>query len=109
MKKLMYFLDANCLNAAEIASDYVDSRTLVANTAKQFAKPNGARFCRLSAGALFYYRIDATATVAGADISNGTGSISVPSTVQPMFSVDDVATISVIAPAGCVVSAEWWG
>lgn len=109
MKKLMYFSDANCLNSAEIASDYVDSRTLAANVAKQFARPLGARFCRLSGGALFYYRIDATASVAAADISNGTGSISVPPTVQPMFSVDDVTSISVIAPAACVVSAEWWG
>lgn len=217
MKKLAFILDANAVGSVELASDYVDSRTLAANTAKSFTKPVGsttitfstnfevgdvinfgnlnsgaggisltavasaptanqfvpgaslaasltalvtqlnglvagnlnagtfsatataltftnatsatpvqvsaakatgtaavtqvlgARFCRLSAGALFYYSVAGTATVAAADISNGTGSISVPSTVQPLFSVDDVASISVIAPAVCVVSAEWWG
>lgn len=73
-----------------------------------YSAKEGARFCRLSTGALFYYSVGGTATVAGSDITNGAGSISVPATVQPMFNVDDVTTISVIAPAICVVSAEWW-
>lgn len=68
----------------------------------------GARFCRLSAGALFYFSTTNTATIAGSSNSLGTASISVPATVQPWFSVEDVATVSVIAPSNCVVSAEYW-
>ena len=68
----------------------------------------GARFVRLSAGALFYYAEDRAAVISAADITNGTASVSVPATVQPFFCVDDVGYISVIAPQDCVVSAEWW-
>lgn len=106
-KKMTYWPDANCMGFIESPSDYVDTLLLSSGAAKTFTKPSGARFCRLSAGALFYYRIDGVATQ-GADLTNGTGAISVPSTVQPTFCVDGVTNISVIAPAACTVSAEWW-
>jgi hypothetical protein len=109
MKKLTYTTDQNSLSYIENASDYVDCRALAAGVAESFAKPVGARFCRLSAGQLFYYTTSgAAAAVAGADVTNGTGSITVPSSAQPMFAVEDVASVSVIAPAAGVVSAEWW-
>lgn len=81
----------------------------LASATATYSKVDGARFVRLSAGQLFYYAIGITATTGPADISNGLGSISVPATVQPWFNVDDVSTISVIAPQACTVSAEWWG
>lgn len=108
MKKLTYFPDANCLSYVENASDKIDSMPLVANTAKTFAKPAGARFVRLSCSQLFYYSTNGTAAIAAADTPT-TGSVSVAATVRPCFCVDDVASISVIAPAAAVVSAEWWG
>lgn len=106
-KKLCFTPDANSLAYIEAPSDYVDTLALVSNAARSFVKPQGARFVRLSAGALFYYRVDGTAAQ-GADALGGAGSISVPSTVQPMFCVDAVTSIGVIAPANCTVSAEWW-
>lgn len=109
MKKLAYFFDDNSVQGIELASNYVDNKVLAAGVAKSFTKPANARFCRLSAGQLFYFSVNGTAAIAGADVTNGSGSISVPATVQPMFAVSDVTAISVIAPAGCVVSAEWWG
>lgn len=107
-QKMTLVPEANSLGYYEMPSDYVDSRTLAPGVAKSFAKPADARFVRLSAGALFYYRVGGTASAAAADVSNGTGSISVPSTVQPTFCVDGLTSISVVAPANCVVSAEWW-
>lgn len=107
-KKLSYVPEANSLAYIESPSDYVDSLSLAGNAAKVFTVPSGARFVRLSAGALFYYRVGAGAAIAPADVIGGGGSISVPSTVQPMFCVDNIATLGVIAPANCVVSAEWW-
>lgn len=108
MKKLTYTLEQNSIAAFENCSDYVNALPLSANVAKQFTKPAGARFVRLSAGSLFYYAEDRTAIIATADVTNGGASVSVPSTVQPFFSVTDVNYISVIAPQSCVVSAQWW-
>jgi hypothetical protein len=108
MKKLTFSLDQNCLDSFENSSDYVDVRSLATNVAKSFAKPASARFVRLSAGTLFYYSVSGTASASAVDISNGTGSISVPATVQPTFCVDDVSAISVVAPTNAIVSAEWW-
>jgi hypothetical protein len=108
MKKLIYSLDQNSLSVCENGSDYVDVLALAANVAKTFTKPVGARFCRLSAGTLFYYRINGVATVTAIDIVNGAGSISVPATVQPMFCVDDITIVSVISTGSAVISAEWW-
>lgn len=93
----------NTVSPATVVASAVTSGG--ANTVTQLT---GARFCRLSAGALFYYSAAITATIAAVDVSNGQGSISVPATVQPMFCVDDVTSISVIAPAAIDVSAEWW-
>lgn len=108
MQKLAFFVDANSLSSVEVPSDYIDVRYLPTAAPKSFTKPVGARFCRLSAGLLFFYRVNAAAGIAVSDVSDGTGSISVPATVQPMLNVDNVGTISVAAPSSCAVSAEWW-
>jgi hypothetical protein len=109
MKKLTYTPDANSLGYIENAPDYINSVALAVGVAKSFTKPVGARFVRLSAGALFYYNPNGAATTGTVDVTAGTGSVSVPATVQPLFCVDDIAAISVIASAACVVSAEFWG
>lgn len=114
MKRLTFAPDANSMDSIESAADYVESKTLATGVAKTFTVPlsgdpnHPTKFVRLSGGALFYYRINAAAAIAGGDVTDGTGSISVPATVQPWFHVDDIVTISVIAPAGMVVSAEYW-
>jgi len=76
-----------------------------ANTSSQI---NGARFVRLSAGQLFYYAVGINATIAAVDNAGGTGSVSVPATVQPFMNLDGYSTVSVIAPSIGVVSAEFW-
>jgi hypothetical protein len=108
MKKLTYWPDQNSLAYLEVVSDYVDSKTVAPGVAKTFAKPATARFVRLSAGQLFYYRVGGVAVSSPTDVNDGTGSISVPATVQPFFSVDDLANISVVSPSAGVISAEWW-
>lgn len=94
---------ANALSATPVVT--MAAKATGVNLPSQIA---GARFCRLSAGALFYYSATATAAIAVGAITNGAGSISVPATVQPMFNIDDILSISVIAPANCTVSAEFW-
>lgn len=89
-------------------ADYVDTRVLSANAAKSFAVPAGARFVRLAAGQQFYYNPNGVAVVAAADVSDGSGSVSVPDDASPFFCVDGTASISVIAPAAAVISAEWF-
>ena len=108
MKKLTFWPDANSLAYMENPTDDVWSVALAAGVAKTFTIPAGARFVRLSAGALFYYNVNTAATVGATDVSTGLASISVPATVQPFFCVDGITSISVIAPANCSVSAEYW-
>ena len=84
----------------------------LSNKASGVATPSqviGARFVRLSAGQLFYYAVGINATIAAVDNAAGTGSVSVPATVQPFMNIENATTVSVISPTVGVVSAEFWG
>ena len=107
MQKLNYVTDPNYTTAIEMPSDYVDAKSLAANVAESFAKPSGARFVRLTGNLLFYFNARGTA-VAPTDISNGSASTTTPVGVRQMFCVDGIASISVVAPAVTLVTAEWW-
>lgn len=93
--------------SAEMPSDYVDAKSLAANVAESFTKPADARFVRLTGNLVFYFNARGTA-VAPTDISNGTASVAVPAGARPTFCVDGIASISVVAPATTLVTAEWW-
>ena len=108
MRKYSVVPDANSMANAMVASDWVDSRVLSANVAKSFTVPATARFVRLAAGQLFYFNPNGPAAVAASDISTGAGSVSVPATDNPFFCVDGLTAISVIAPTGVIISAEWF-
>lgn len=107
MSKLAFTPDVNGSVSIENPSVYVDARSLAANTAETFTKPEGARFVRLSGNLLFYYNTRGTA-VAPTDISDGSASVANVISMRSMFCVDSVASISVVAPAATLVTAEWW-
>lgn len=85
-------------------ADYVLSRSLAASTAESITVPTGGRYALFSATGDFYANYTTTATVPG-DVTNGQASELNPS----MRFVQGVTTISVIAPADCVVTVSFWG
>ena len=107
MQKLSFVMDPSYTTAIEMPSDYVDAKSLAANVAETFTKPVGARFVRLTGNLVFYFNPRGTA-VAPTDINNGSASVAVPAGLRQMFCVDEVASISVVAPATTLVTAEWW-
>lgn len=108
MKKFTAFTDQNAVQSAVMCSDYVDAHVLAANVAETFTKPVGARFCRLTGTALFFYSTTGTAAVPAADIATGLAPVIVNTTAQPILCVDDIASISVVASTVATVTAEWW-
>ncbi len=107
MQPLAFFADQNSVKFFERQSDTIETVVLVANTAQAIAVPTGARFCRMSLGAIFYYNPNGAASIATASASTG-GSKTVPAVESPFISVDGIASIGVIAPANGVMSVEWW-
>jgi len=85
---------------------YIDVRVLAANTAETVTVPAGANCVFMSANGIYYVRADGSAaTIAAADITDGTGS-----SASPAFSfVSPSQTFSIIAPAATVVTFEWFG
>ena len=81
------------------------ARSLAANTAESITVPTGARFALFSATGDFYANYTTTATVPGdTAIADATASELNPA----MRWVSGVTTISVIAPATCVVTISFW-
>lgn len=108
MKKLSCQFDESGRLAFPVPTDYVDARVLAANTAETLTKPTGAKFLRLRGNLLFYYNFNTTAAVPAADITNGTASVAVGASAFVEFSVENIASVSVVAPAATIVTAEWW-
>lgn len=108
MQKLTYFSDTNAVKFIETPTDYVDSIVLVANTNAQIAIPAGARFCRLSYGAQFYYSMNVAASIATASNTGGTGSVTASIYERPFLFVSGAANINVISATAGVLSAEFW-
>ena len=81
------------------------ARSLAANTAESVTVPSGARFALFSCTGDFYANYTTTATVPGdTAISDATASELNPS----MRFISGVTTISVIAPAICVLTVAFW-
>jgi hypothetical protein len=84
-------------------SDYVLAKSLAAGVAESFTVPDNAKYVLFSATADFYANYTTTATVPG-DVTDGTAS-----ELNPALRIlTSVTTISVIAPADCVITASFW-
>lgn len=81
---------------------YTQSRALAAGVAKTITVPTGARFVLFSANSDFYVKGDGAATVPG-DISDGTAPVLNPAGRE----LTGVSSLSLIAPAACVVTATF--
>lgn len=108
MQRFTHIPGVNSIGHAELASDYVDARVLAAAVAEPLPVPATARFLRLSGNGVFYYNTRAAAIVPAADISDGSSPICIAAGVSRLICLDGITSISVIAPAATVVSAEWF-
>jgi len=110
----------SALNAARLAgapppTDYVDVRVLAANTAERHTLPTEANFVSFSANADFYARFGdntVVAAIAGADVTDGTGSMMNPGIRQLPLAGTPLAEVfthvSLIAPAATIVTMEFY-
>lgn len=85
-------------------SGYVLAKSLAANTAESFVVPPNAKIVLLSAAMDFYADFNGGTAAVPGDVTNGTACPLNPS----MRALKGVANISVIAPAGGVITAEFW-
>ena len=94
------------------ACTYVTNEVLAANTAETITVPAGANYVSFSSTGNFYVNFTTTATVPSGDITDGTGSILNPGIrfvgVVQSQNVAGVSSFSIIAPADCIVSFEWY-
>ena len=92
-------------NDVPAGSDHIDNFVLAAGTAKAVIVPTAAVFAVFLATGTFYARWGGgAAAVPAADVTDGTGA-EVNPTVR---SVAGVASLSLIAPAACVVAVAWY-
>ena len=81
------------------------ARSLAASTAESITVPTGARFALFSCSGDFYANYTTTATVPGDTvIADATASELNPA----MRFISGITTISIIAPAACVVTLSIW-
>lgn len=88
---------------------YVDSRTVGASTAESFTVPAGTTSMLLSGTMGFYASITGTA-VAATDVSDGTGSIYIPSSglFRIGSTVASATTLSILATAAGQFTVAWY-
>ncbi len=82
---------------------YVLAKALAASTAESFTVPAGAQFVNFSATTDFYANFTTTATVPG-DTTDGSASVLNPG----LRALEGATTISVIAAATCIITAEFF-
>lgn len=97
------------LNQLRQASDYINARSLAANTAERVTIPTGYNFVVFSATANYYVKVGdgtVTATVPG-DTTDGTAS-----ELNPLaYLVNQEGTethISIISPDNCIVTLAFY-
>ena len=90
-----------------LASDSINAYVLTAAVAKRVTVPNGAATVKLAGAGDFYVRWNAVldASVPGADVIDGSASEYKPT----MANLRGLASFSVIAPAGCIVTTSFYG
>jgi hypothetical protein len=86
------------MNASVPISDFVDQRLLNTDTAESYTVPARAKYALISADHPIAVRVGGTAVWPAADISDGTGSQYIPSTIQ--CKVESGRAISMIRAAG---------
>lgn len=87
------------------APTYINSVTLSAGVAQSITIPSGAQGVAFGRTGNFYARFDGgTAAVPSAAVINGGGSEAIPK----QRGIRGIQTISVIAPADCVVTAAFY-
>ena len=84
-------------------SDYVDAKSLAANTAETITVPADAKAVLFSSTGNFYAKHGAAATIPG-DVSDGSAAVLNPSG----WVVTAADEIGVIAPADCVLTLEYY-
>jgi len=85
-------------------SDTINNRVLAAGVAESDTVPAGATMVLFSATGNFYCKINDTAAIPGADVTDGSGSELNPS--GRIVAAAD--TISLIAPADCIVTLAYY-
>jgi|SRR5208337_1643712 len=83
---------------------YVDDIVLVGGAAQTVTVPTGATCVNFAASGIFYANFTTTATVPASNITGGSGSIISPGCRY----LNGLTSFSIIAPANCVVSLEWY-
>lgn len=83
----------------------IDVKVLAAAAEETYTFPTGYTRFIFSANALYYRRLNGTASIPAADITDGTGSL--PRTGE-IISMPNVAgqTISLISPSACIIGIE---
>lgn len=85
-------------------SDTINNRVLASGVEESDGVPPGAKLVMFSATGNFYCKINGTAAIPGADIIDGTGSELNPA-ARTVVASD---TISLVAPANCVVTLSYY-
>lgn len=85
-------------------SDVINNRVLASGVAESDTVPADARLVMFSSTGNFYCKINGTAAIPAADVTDGTGSELNPS----VRSVEAANTISLIAPTACVVTLAYY-
>ena len=85
-------------------SDTINNRVLADSVAESDTVPTGAKMVLFSATGNFYCKINDTAAIPGADVTDGSGSEINPS--GRVVAAGD--TISLIAPVACVVTLAYY-
>jgi hypothetical protein len=106
MKRLTVKQDANAKYSlfAIPPSDTINAKVLAANVAETDTVPADAKCVLFSATGNFYCKINDTAAIPGADVTDGSGSELNPS--GRIVAAAD--TISLIAPADCIVTLAYY-
>jgi hypothetical protein len=86
-------------------SDHIDARVLAVSAAESHTIPTGARYVMFSANGDFYANFAGTAAIPTADVTDGTASILNPQ----LRTIGAATTISLISPAACIVTMEFYG
>lgn len=84
---------------------YVNSYAVSAGVAETITWPAGALWCNISAGANYWTRVGGTATVPGADITDGTSS----TLNAAQRAKGPESSFSIISATSQQVSVEFWG
>jgi hypothetical protein len=90
------------------AGGWNDIRVLAASTHEAHAVPAGAKYVRVTVTGNTFINIGGVATVAAADITDGTASILMVNALPRLFDLNGAITIGVIASAIQTVVLEFY-